>query len=129
MILLASCKLTKAVSDVIDVRLRGLERLMLISGNLHSLYSKLKLTVKFDSSSDFQMLLLLQFWRLRLSTKDAIPFVRESSSRSRKNGDFLSEMAIFGDFFASCIFSEPRAAHFRPAFYIRTKATPCVEVW
>jgi len=25
-------------------------------------------------------------------------------------------MAIFGDFFASCIFSEPRAAHFRPAF-------------
>ena len=25
---------------------------------------------------------------------------------------------IFGDFFASCIFSEPRAAHFRPAFCI-----------
>jgi len=25
-------------------------------------------------------------------------------------------MAIFGDFFASSIFSEPRAAHFRPAF-------------
>jgi len=25
-------------------------------------------------------------------------------------------MAIFGDFFASCICSEPRAAHFRPAF-------------
>jgi len=24
-------------------------------------------------------------------------------------------MAIFGDFFASCIFSEPRAAGFRPA--------------
>jgi len=24
-------------------------------------------------------------------------------------------MAIFGDFFASCICSEPRAAHFRPA--------------
>jgi len=23
-------------------------------------------------------------------------------------------MAIFGDFFASCIFSEPRAAHFKP---------------
>jgi len=23
-------------------------------------------------------------------------------------------MAIFGDFFASCIFSEPRAARFRP---------------
>jgi len=26
------------------------------------------------------------------------------------------QMAIFGDFFASCICSEPRAAHFRPAF-------------
>jgi len=25
-------------------------------------------------------------------------------------------MAIFGDFFASCIFSKLRAAHFRPAF-------------
>jgi len=38
-------------------------------------------------------------------------------------------MAIFGDFFASCVYSEPRAAGFRPASYIRTKATPCVEVW
>jgi len=27
-----------------------------------------------------------------------------------------NEMAIFGDFFASCISSEPRAARFRPAF-------------
>jgi len=25
-------------------------------------------------------------------------------------------MVIFADFFASCICSEPRAAHFRPAF-------------
>jgi len=32
-------------------------------------------------------------------------------------------------FFASCIFSESRAARFRPASEIRTKATPCVEVW
>jgi len=38
-------------------------------------------------------------------------------------------MAIFGDFFASCIFSEPSAAGFRPASEIRTTATPCVEVW
>jgi len=30
-------------------------------------------------------------------------------------------MAIIGDFFGSCICSEPREAHFR--------ATPCVEVW
>jgi len=27
-----------------------------------------------------------------------------------------AQMAIFGDFFASCIFSEPRAVHFRPTF-------------
>jgi len=38
-------------------------------------------------------------------------------------------MAIFGDFYESCVFSEQRAAGFRPASYIRTKATPCVEVW
>jgi len=38
-------------------------------------------------------------------------------------------MAIFGNFFASCVFSEPRAAGFRPASEIHTKATPCVEVW
>jgi len=40
-----------------------------------------------------------------------------------------AQMAIFGDFFASCVFSEPRAAGFRPASYVRTKATPCAEVW
>jgi len=34
-------------------------------------------------------------------------------------------MAIFGDFFASCVFSEPRAAGFRPASEICIKATPC----
>jgi len=28
----------------------------------------------------------------------------------------MVQMAIFGDFFASCIFSEVRAARFRPAF-------------
>jgi len=38
-------------------------------------------------------------------------------------------MAIFGDIFASCVFSEPRAAGFRPASEIRTKVTPYVEVW
>ena len=31
--------------------------------------------------------------------------------------------------FASCISSEPRAAHFRHAFEIHTTATSCVEVW
>jgi len=38
-------------------------------------------------------------------------------------------MAIFGDLFAFYVFSEPRAAGFRPASEIRTKATPCAEVW
>jgi len=38
-----------------------------------------------------------------------------------------AQMAIFGDFFASSIFSEPSAAHFRHAFQIYTKATPCVD--
>jgi len=36
-------------------------------------------------------------------------------------------MATFGDFFGSCISSEPRAAGFRHASEIRTKTTPCVE--
>jgi len=40
-----------------------------------------------------------------------------------------AQVAIFGDFFASYVFSEPRAARFRPASEICTKATPCVEVW
>ena len=40
-----------------------------------------------------------------------------------------AQMAIFCVIFVSCIFSEPRAAYFRPAFEICTKATPCVEVW
>ena len=35
----------------------------------------------------------------------------------------------FPTFFASCVFSEPRAAGFRPVSKVRTKATPCVEVW
>jgi len=36
----------------------------------------------------------------------------------------VAQMVIFCDFFASCISREPRAAS-----EIRTKATPCVEVW
>jgi len=38
-------------------------------------------------------------------------------------------MAIFGDCFASCVFSKLHAAGFRPASEICTKATPSVEVW
>jgi len=39
-----------------------------------------------------------------------------------------AQISIFGDVFRSCISSELRAARFRPASEIRTKATPCVEV-
>ena len=38
-----------------------------------------------------------------------------------------AQMAIFGVIFCVLYFSELRAARFRPASYIRTKATPCVE--
>jgi len=38
-------------------------------------------------------------------------------------------MTIFGNLFASCISRELHAARFRRASEIRTKATPCVEVW
>jgi len=37
-------------------------------------------------------------------------------------------MVTFGDCFASWILSEPRAACFRPASEIRTKATPMVDI-
>jgi len=37
------------------------------------------------------------------------------------DGEFLA-------IFAPCIFSEPHTARFRPASYIRSKVTPCVEV-
>ena len=40
-----------------------------------------------------------------------------------------AEMARFWRFFGSCISTQPRAAHFRPAFQIRTRTTSCVEVW
>jgi len=41
-----------------------------------------------------------------------------------------AQMAIFCRFLRPVFFfSEPRAADFKPAFEIRTKATSCVEVW
>ena len=42
-----------------------------------------------------------------------MPYLRRYSPTKLCDG---AEMAIFGDFFASCICSEPRAAGFRPAF-------------
>jgi len=38
-------------------------------------------------------------------------------------------MGILGDFLGPAFSSEPRAAHFRPAFQIRTRATSCVHVY
>jgi len=49
--------------------------------------------------------------------------------RALQSCAMVPKLAIFGDFFASCVFSELRAAGFRHASEIRTKATPCVEVW
>jgi len=37
-------------------------------------------------------------------------------------------MAIFGDFFASCVFSEPRAAGFRPGGHLKFALRPH-HVW
>jgi len=48
---------------------------------------------------------------------------------ARQSCAMVPRWRIFGDFFGSCISSEPRAAYFRPAFEIRTSATPYVEVW
>jgi len=42
-----------------------------------------------------------------------MPYLRRYSPTTLCDG---AQMAIFGDLFASCICSEPRAAHFRPAF-------------
>ena len=48
-----------------------------------------------------------------------VPLLRRLSSTKLCNG---AQMAIFCVSFASCISSEPRAAHFRPEIKIRTKA-------
>jgi len=48
---------------------------------------------------------------------------------ARQSCTMVRSWRLFGDFFASCISKEPRAARFRSAFQICTKATPCVEVW
>ena len=55
-------------------------------------------------------ILLLNKFFFRLSI---MPSLRRYSPTKLWDG---AQMAIFGDFFAFCIFSEPRAAGFRPAF-------------
>jgi len=42
-----------------------------------------------------------------------VPQLRRYSPTKLSDG---AEMSIFGDFFGSCICSEPHAAHFRRAF-------------
>jgi len=46
---------------------------------------------------------------------------------ARQSCTMVRRWRLFGDYFASCISSEPRAARFRPASLICTQATPCVE--
>ena len=70
-------------------------------------------------------------WRILLLNKFVsdcryMPLLQRYSPTKFCDG---AQMANFWRFFASCICSEPRAARFRPASEIRTKATPCVEVW
>ena len=47
---------------------------------------------------------------------------------ARQSCGMVPRWRFFASFFRPVFFSEPRAAHYRPAFKIRTKATPCVEV-
>jgi len=56
-----------------------------------------------------EILLLNTFF----SDCQCMPYLRRYSPTKLCDG---AQMAIFGDFFGSCISSEPRAAHFRPAF-------------
>ena len=56
-----------------------------------------------------EMLLLNKFF----SDCRYMPYLQRYSPTKLCDG---AQMAIFGDFFASCICSEPRAAGFRPAF-------------
>jgi len=42
-----------------------------------------------------------------------VPWLRRYSPTNLWDG---AQIVIFGDFFVSCIFSNPHAAHFRPAF-------------
>ena len=48
---------------------------------------------------------------------------------ARQSCAMVPRWRLFGDFLSPVFLSNPHAVHFRPAFKIRTKATPCVEVW
>ena len=58
-------------------------------------------------------------WRRYCCLTSFFPYCRYVPQLRRYSPTKLSdgaEMAIFGDFFGSCICSEPHAAYFRPAF-------------
>jgi len=65
-----------------------------------------KFTILWDHVEE--ILLLNKFFRLSIML-----YLRRYSPTKLCDG---AQVAIFGDFFASGICSEPRAAHFRPAF-------------
>ena len=48
---------------------------------------------------------------------------------TRRSCAMVPRWRFLATFLRPVFFSEPRAAGFRPASEIRTKATPCVEVW
>jgi len=54
-----------------------------------------------------------------------MPYCKDIAQQTLR---WCSDGDCFMTFFVSCVFSEPRAARFRPAYLIHTKATPCVEV-
>ena len=68
--------------------------------------SRPKFTILWGHVED--ILLLNKF----LSDCRYVPYLQRYSPTQLYDG---AQMAIFGDFFASCVFSEPRAAGFRPA--------------
>ena len=47
---------------------------------------------------------------------------------ARQSCAMVPRWRFLATFYSACIFSDPRAAHFKPASWICTKATPCVEV-
>jgi len=53
----------------------------------------------------------------------------EDTGTAQQSCVMVPRWRFFCVIFACCIPSELCAAHFRPASEIRTKATPCVEVW
>jgi len=76
------------------------------TGKPISVASRPKFTILWEHMEDILLLNKL------FSDCRYVPSLRRYSPTKLCDG---VQMAIFGDFFASCVFSEPRAAGFRPA--------------